>query len=112
LANERWRKPVVPIGLETTDQAIEFPDGRKFGIAAPVLSPEDIERARHGYICLKCLEPLETPWPERCPVCGAPIRTEQAAYLAREFGEVRVGPTTTLEDELAGLEERRAKEQE
>jgi len=52
--------------------------------------PETVERMRLGYMCCKCLEPFETPWPERCPVCGAPIRSEQAEYFAREFaGELK-----------------------
>jgi hypothetical protein len=71
-----------------------------------VLKPDDVERARLGYLCLKCLEPFEQAWPERCPVCGAPIRREQAAYFAREFGGVlQLGPSTTLEEELARLKE-------
>lgn len=80
---------------------------------APVLSPEDIERARAGYVCLKCLETFERPWPERCSTCGAPIRREQALYFAREFGGVvDLGSRTTIEDEIAGMEERRRKEDE
>lgn len=104
---ERWDVPVIPIAIEMVDQGIVLPDGRRFGMAAPVLKPEDIERARLGYVCLKCLQHFERPWPERCFVCGAPIRKEQAAYFAREFGgELHVGPRTTLEDELASLPER------
>jgi hypothetical protein len=108
---ERWSKPAVPIAIEPTDQVTTLPDGRNFAMHAPVLSAEDIERARLGYLCLKCLEPLERAWPERCPLCGAPIRREQAAYFAREFGEVKLGPSTTLEEELAGLSERREEEE-
>lgn len=103
---ERWRAPAIPIALEPVDQGIDLPDGRSFGVAAPVLKPEDIDRARAGYLCLKCLEPFEQPWPERCHVCGAPIRREQAAYLAREYGEAQLGPSTSLEDELAALREK------
>lgn len=113
MASERWRRPVVPLALEPVDQGFYLPDGRRFGIAAPVLSPEDIERARTGYVCLKCLEPFERAWPEKCPVCGAPVRRDQAAYFASEFGGVSgLGPSTSLEDELAGLDERRQKEED
>jgi hypothetical protein len=103
---ERWRRPAIPISLEQTDQVVTLPDGRSFAVNAPALKPEDIERARAGYLCLKCLEPFERPWPERCHVCGAPIRTEQAAYLAREYGEIQLGSSTSLEDELAALREK------
>jgi hypothetical protein len=104
--SERWRQPAIPLALEPVDQGITLPDGREYAIAAPVLKESDIERARAGYLCLKCLEPFERAWPERCHVCGAPIRREQAAYLAREFGETKLGPATSIEDELAALREK------
>jgi hypothetical protein len=100
----------VPISLEPVDQGLFLPDGRRLGIVAPVLSPADIERARAGYLCLKCLEPFEHAWPERCAVCGAPIRKEQAAYLAREFEQADLA-RPSVDDELAELHERRAKEE-
>lgn len=110
--SERWRQPAIPIALEPVDQEVVLPDGRSLAVAAPALKPEDIERARLGYLCLKCLEPFERPWPELCHVCGAPIRREQAAYFAREFGgEIHFGPSTSLEEERAGLDERRQKEE-
>lgn len=110
--SERWRQPAIPLALEPVDQGITLPDGRELAVAAPVLSPADIERARAGYLCLKCLEPFERPWPVRCNVCGAPIRAEQAAYFAREFGgDVQLGPKTSLDDELSGLDERRQEEE-
>ena len=104
--SERWRQPAIPLGIETTDQMVTLSDGRTLALSAPALRPEDIERARAGYLCLKCLEPFEHAWPERCHVCGAPIRREQAAYLAREYGEIRLGPSTSIEDELAALREK------
>lgn len=106
MAEERWRKPAIPLAVEPVHQQRELPDGRRIDVHAPVLPVSDVERARLGYLCLKCLEPFEQAWPERCPVCGAPIRTEQAAFFAREYGGVvRLGPSTTLEEELARLRE-------
>lgn len=112
---ERWRKPVVPLHIEShPDQGLVMPDGRTMGDVMIVLSEEDKERMRLGYVCAKCFEPFERAWPERCPVCGAPIRREQAAFFAQEAlaQPVHLGPTTTLADERAGLEERRRKEEE
>jgi hypothetical protein len=104
---ERWDRPVIPIALEPVDQGIYLADGRRLGVLAPVLSPEDIERARLGYVCLKCLQWFEEAWPEKCFVCGAHIRRDQAEYFAREFGgEVQLGPSTSLDDELAALREK------
>lgn len=110
---ERWRKPVVPLAIEPADQGVWLPDGRKLASVQLTLSPLDIDRMRTGFVCAKCLEPFPEAWPERCHVCGAPIRTKQAEYFAREFaGEVDLGPKTSLEEEIAGLEERRRKEEE
>src|SRR5262245_60331331 len=111
---ERWRRPVVPIEIhEHETEGIMLPDGRVLRQPVFVLSAEDMERLRTGYVCAKCFEPFERAWPERCPVCGAPIRTKQAEYFAREFGgEARIGPSTSLDDELASLPERVAKEKE
>lgn len=113
--SERWRQPVVPLAIEQhPSQVIELPDGRQLGDAMIVLSEADKERMRLGYVCAKCFEPFERSWPERCPVCGAPIRREQAAFFAQEAltRPIHLGPTTTLEEERAGLEERRRKEEE
>lgn len=104
--SERWRQPAIPVAIEPTDQIVTLGDGRTLALSAPALRPEDIERARAGYLCLKCLEPFERAWPEKCNACGAPIRREQAAYLAREYGEIQLGPSTSLSDELAALKEK------
>jgi predicted amidophosphoribosyltransferase len=78
------------------DEGIWLPDGRVHGNVRMVVTRETLERMRAGYICAKCLEPFEQSWPERCHVCGAPIRTEQAAYFAREYDPngVEIGRAT------------------
>ena len=110
---ERWRQPVVPLAIDSTEaQGLWLPDGRVQREAALTLSREDVDRMRAGYVCAKCLEPFEQAWPERCPVCGAPIRTEQAAYFAREYGgEQRLGSSVSLAEELEQLPERQQKEE-
>jgi hypothetical protein len=111
---ERWRKPIVPLAIEPHEKEIlVLPDGRSHRQAMLALRPEDMERLRSGFACLKCFEPFEQAWPERCHVCGAPVRREQASFFARELGPaMQVGPRTTLEEERAGLAERAAKERE
>lgn len=109
---ERWAKPVTVLDIRPVEQGIWLPDGRIQGEVELTLAPEDVERMRQGYVCAKCLEPLEQAWPEKCPVCGAPIRTEQAAYFAREFGgEERLGPSTTLADERERMLEEAERQQ-
>jgi len=112
--SERWRRPARVLDIQQSPtQGIWLPDGRVQGEVEISFDAETVQRMRSGFMCVKCLEPFEQAWPERCHVCGAPIRTEQAEYFAREFGgEVHLGPTTSLEEEIAGLPERAAKEKE
>ena len=105
---ERWRKPIVPLAVRNHDsEGLLLPDGRQQREAVLTLTEEDKERIRLGYVCAKCLEPFEHAWPERCPVCGAPIRTKQAEFFAEQYGGVeQLGSRVSLSDELASLSER------
>ena len=108
---ERWRRPAVVLEIEQLQQGIWLPDGRVQGAAKLVLDEESKERMRLGRLCAKCLEPFEHAWPVRCNVCGAPIRSEQAEFFAREYdGEERLGPSSTLEEEAATFRERAERE--
>jgi hypothetical protein len=110
---ERWREPVRPLKVEQLNQALWLPDGRVHGEVQLTLRHDDVMRMRQGYVCAKCLEPHERPWPERCQACGAPMRSEQAAYFEHEFGGLE--PTSTRlpwEQEIGTLDERRRKEDE
>jgi hypothetical protein len=112
---ERWRQPVIPLEIEhQPTQVIHLPDGRTLGDVMFVLSEEDKERLRLGRVCIKCFEPFERAWPERCPVCGAPVREKQAEFFHQEVVDkpLQLGPKTTLEEERAGLEERLRKQEE
>jgi len=112
---ERWRVPVVPLDINQSEhEGIVTADGRVMRQPVLVLKPEDMERMRAGYVCMKCLEPFEQAWPVRCPVCGAPVRTRQADYFAMHYdpSQIQLGPSTTLEEERARLPELRAKEKE
>jgi hypothetical protein len=111
---EQWRHWEAPLSVEPVpDQGLYLPDGRILGETQIVWSEDEIERFRAGYKCVNCLEPQEQSWPENCPLCGYPMRTEQASFFARQFaGEVLLGRQTSLADELEGLEERRRKEDE
>lgn len=111
---ERWRKPIIPLEIDLhPSEGIELPDGRVLVNPIFTLDDEQVERLRLGYVCAKCFEPFEHAWPVRCNACGAPVRREQAAYFAREFGGVApLGSGLNLNDELASLEERRRKREE
>ena len=108
---ERWRRSAVVLDIEQLQQGIWLPDGRVQGAAKLVLDEESKERMRLGRLCAKCLEPFEHAWPERCNVCGAPIRSEQTEFFAREFdGVEQLGPSSTLEQEVVTFRERAERE--
>lgn len=101
---ERWNRPVKVLDIhQSATQGIWLPDGRVHGAVELELDEESIERIRTGYVCAKCLLPFEHAWPERCPDCGAPIRTEQAEYFAREYGGEETTRGFDLGDEIARM---------
>ncbi len=103
---ERWRKPVIPVAVEH-DTSTATHDGTNWraGYNA-TFDDETIERFRVGRACLQCWEPQEQAFPDKCSLCGYPIRHQQAADFAREFhGEKWMGPTTSLNDEFERLDD-------
>ena len=109
---ERWRKPARVLDVQPLEQGIWVPgSARVFGGVQVTLDADTIDRMRAGYLCAKCLEPFEQAWPERCPVCGAPIRTEQAEYFAREFAGEENLPTFDEDDEIARMHEQIEREE-
>lgn len=101
------RKPVIPISVEESEtHALLLRNGEVRSAFNVTLSPEDYGRARAGYVCVRCYEVQDTPFPEACWVCKFPMRERQLEFLAKAYqGEQHMGPTTSLEDELAMLEE-------
>ena len=115
------RKPVTAkstgrfVRLTITDtpgEILYYNDGRPPQVAATVAleDPEDMDRMKAGYVCAQCFEDLDTAFPDECPVCGFHMRDEQAEFIAKRFvGDVWVGPSTSIEDEQAIMQEMRAR---
>lgn len=103
---ERWRKPVIPVGIDHSAHAYSS-DGHGWRKHLDwILTPEDFERVKEGYVCINCMEPHETPFPEACLVCGFRMREEQAKMIAFEYeGEKYIGPSTTTREEMDKLQE-------
>lgn len=101
------RKPVIPIGVEhDEDHVVVHRNGTFRSAVNVVLSEEDVGRIRAGYVCANCLEAQERPFPKECWVCKFPMSEQQPEYVARAYqGTVRTGPSSSLEDELAALDE-------
>ena len=64
------------------------------------LSEEDTGRIKAGYVCAKCFEVQSSPFPKECLICKFPMADQQAEYVAKSYeGTVRLGPSTTYEEE-------------
>lgn len=101
------RRPVIPIAVEEDeDHLVLHRDGTVREAAKVILAPEDVGRMRAGYVCAICMEVQDKPFPDQCWVCKFPMGSKQTEYLAKAYqGRTRMGPSTSMEDELAALEE-------
>lgn len=101
------RRPVIPIGVEESEtHALLLGNGEVRSAFNVTLSDEDFGRVRAGYVCARCFEAQDSPFPEQCWVCKFPMRERQTEFVAKAYqGHQRMGPSTSLEDELALLEE-------
>jgi hypothetical protein len=98
---------VIPIGVEESEShALLLRNGEVRSAFNITLSPDDIGRIRAGYVCVRCLEVQDAPFPDQCWVCKFPMNERQLEFLEKAYqGDQRMGPSTPLEDELAMLEE-------
>lgn len=70
------------------------------------LDEESVGRIKAGYVCAKCFEAQDEAFPERCYLCKFPMRDKQPEYVAKNYqGIVRVGSATSIEDEMAFMDE-------
>lgn len=108
--------PALPIGTEPdAEHVLVQSDGSVREHYNLIYSEEDKERIRLGYCCIHCGESQvdhDAPFPENCWVCGYQMRDKQMTRYGMEFrGSVRVGPQTSLEDELSLMEELEEKQE-
>lgn len=101
------RAPVIPIAIEVDAENLVITSrGDLRHDARVILSDEDIGRMRAGYVCARCMDVQEKPFPEACVTCKFPMADRQAEFLAKAYqGSVRVGPQSTLDTEMAAMEE-------
>lgn len=101
------RAPVKIIGVETDDEYyVVNQNGEVRRDCRVIIDEFDMGRIRAGYVCAKCYEVQDSAFPKECWVCKFPMADRQAEFVAKGYrGNVRVGPSTTLEDEYAFMEE-------
>ena len=105
-------RAIIPQGSDIDPYSVtRMPDGRVLQRTVWGLTEDEIGRIRAGYTCLKCLEDHDTPFPDHCTVCRFPMRERQAEEFAKDFrGEIRFGPSTTLDEERGIMNEMRERE--
>lgn len=100
------RRPALPIATEPDpEHVLVSSDGRVREHLNLIYDVHDCERIRLGYCCIHCGESQVghggEVFPEKCAVCHYPMRDQQRARFAKEFvGNVRVGPSTSHDEEL------------
>jgi hypothetical protein len=104
--SERWRKPLTIHAVEESGDAADQIAGVFYRGVAWTTDEEGLERIRQGRVCLMCVEPQETPFPERCALCGYRMAERQTKDMEIEFkGTRKLGPSTSSEEELDRLDE-------
>jgi len=97
-----WRRPLTVLHTEPGTE-VNLVGDRFLRSTHIVFDRESTERIRSGYACAKCLEPFEQAWPEKCPVCGAPIRARQLEYFTKEYaGFEKLGSQFALDRDDIG----------
>lgn len=101
------RAPIKIIGVEIDEENLVInSNGEMRHDVLVFVDEEDMGRIRAGYACARCYEVQNDPFPERCWVCRFPMKEKQSEFIAKGYrGNIRVGPSTTIEEEYAVMHE-------
>jgi len=102
--NEIWTPPTEfernVVALEPSpNRSRRLPDGRLMAESRLTISRAWMQQIIEGYRCAACLEDVTRlgAFPKACPLCGFPMRENQARQIEQDFvGEHPVGPTESL----------------
>ena len=101
--SEMWTPPTEfernVLDIEPSTRMRRLPDGRVMAESRLTISREWMQQIIEGYRCAACLEDVTKlgAFPKACPLCGFPMRENQARQIEQDFvGEHPVGPTESL----------------
>lgn len=88
-----WDTPVIPTYVKKDPSLlVAFGDDDLRQGVEMGLSPDDVNRIRQGYVCIKCKEPQPVPFPEACSLCKLPMREAQRELFAKLYqGDAKQG---------------------
>lgn len=91
----RWMAPLNAVDVEDhPERLVVMADGEVRRDVNIVFEEDTFRRLKMGYLCAECYEPHDSPFPERCKLCGFPMRREQPAKVDSEFeGYTWIGPS-------------------
>lgn len=92
----RWRKPVKVLAVEDTTEWATADLGRPTLDYRMRVDQESTERFRLGYVCLNCMEPHESPFPDKCSLCGYEMKTRQPEDFSKRFRGTERDPRAAL----------------
>ena len=96
---------------EDTENVVVHDNGQTTRLMIGIIPLDKFPMLKQGYACAQCFTILNMAFPENCPTCNFPMKERQSEYLARNYvGNMRTGPTRTLEDEKLIMQEMRQRE--
>ncbi len=108
--SDRWRKPVRPVVVEDSNEEIRMHNGVPRAGFNATFDQETIERFRIGQACLRCWEPQQSVFPDKCALCKYPMKDRQTIDFQEVYGGKKwVGPSTTIPDEIERMKYEGAK---
>ena len=102
------RRPITFLAEIDPEHLIVNSNGDLRSAALVIFDEEDevVERMRAGYVCAKCFDEQEKPFPKQCITCKFPMSERQAEYVAKNFsGSTFVGQPATQDQEDAVMAE-------
>jgi len=100
------RLPAIRFVAEADPSEIwSLGDDRIVGGVDVTVTPEMSKAIQAGYICLRCNEPHDEPFPIACSLCGYSMKEFQVRDYALEFkGDKHLGPSKPISEYLDEME--------
>ncbi len=102
-----WHQKTPYAGVKDDPNELVIENGKVYRGVNKTLTAEAIEQIKTGYRCIRCEEPqMKGAWPERCSLCGFPIKDKQMELFHKWFkGEEWVGSRINYREEIDRLDD-------